>query len=127
MAESGYSESLLTIIDIQFDEIINRFSNNIEVVKISNDFKGFIKRYRDTGETSCNGLKPDIQNIIETLKIVPIPLAAKIAQFSKDICRSCMFHNDLCFINIYFIVFKSIEKEKFIGFNDVRPNMRLSF
>ncbi|OHD57334.1 MAG: hypothetical protein A2Y33_07570 [Spirochaetes bacterium GWF1_51_8] len=48
----------------------------------------------------------------------------EVAEIIKTECRMCMFHSDDCFMNVFYIVFKSIEKDAFVEPNRLRPTLR---
>jgi hypothetical protein len=72
-------------------------------------------------------LRPELLNIIKTFSLIPKARAESIFQIASSSCNSCIFHNENCMINLIFIIFKSVEIDKFIDFNKLRPAMRMVF
>ena len=125
--------------EIKFSsEALNALKNNLQMIKIKSTGN-------DQAEKTVNKLlemvaayekenisvQPDIYNnliaIIDSLKDVQKDAAVQISRLAKDNCRACMFHADTCFMNLVFIIFKSLEIGKYIEINGNRPNLRLSF
>ncbi|OHD53568.1 MAG: hypothetical protein A2014_11590 [Spirochaetes bacterium GWF1_49_6] len=71
---------------------------------------------------------PDIlknsNEIITDLKVIPKEEVTGLVELIKKECRLCMFHADDCFMNILFLIFKSIESGKLFEPNRLRPTLR---
>jgi hypothetical protein len=86
-----------------------------------------INSYRLKKEYLHPELRLEVMDMIESGKIITKSSAGNIARIASLSCKSCIFHNENCMINITFIIFKSIEIGKFIGFSKLRPGMRMVF
>ena len=64
--------------------------------------------------------------IISDLNVIPKEEISGLVDLIKKECRLCMFHADDCFMNILFLIFKSIESGKLFEPNRLRPTLRSS-
>lgn len=86
-----------------------------------------INTYALNGTTSFPTEKESMYKIVAGLKEIPKETAAAIALQAKTICKTCLFHNESCLINLIFIAFKSIELNKEVEFKNMRPNVRIVY
>jgi hypothetical protein len=112
-------------------EHLHELRNHLMQIKNSgnllwvNKFIAAIDTYPKDSTIAYPELKRDLHLIIDNLSSVAEENATKIANSAKECCRECMFHADDCFINIVFLVFKSIELGSRIEPNKIRPTLRI--
>ena len=86
---------------------------------------GFAERYLEDQELAHQSTLERYTDIVDSLQDVPVAAAAEINQHIMTYCRECMFHTDACFMNIIYLVFKSIEKRSYIAPKKLRPPLRI--
>lgn len=70
-------------------------------------------------------LGKDLDKLIDSLSAISPEDAKQITDSVKKCCKECMFHIDDCIINIIFILFKSVEIGEHLGFQKIRPGLRV--
>jgi hypothetical protein len=117
------SELRVYITSIEKIKKIN--DGNPEKIKYCEILLKYIDEFKNSGKSSHPEIKEFLNAIIESMKTVPSEIAGEITKAAKASCNNCFFHNEYCINNILFVIFKSVEMKKFIGFKDVRPPLRL--
>ena len=109
-----------------FHRINDKHSRNSTVYTHLKKFIDIIETYENnTSSINYPDILGSFREIIFELKESVSPTEVKeVAEEIKKECRLCMFHADDCFMNIFFIIFKSIEKGVILEPNRVRPTLR---
>jgi predicted nucleic acid-binding Zn ribbon protein len=121
------TEGELVRLESIFNTILADFPNNPMINKYIKILMGFISDYRSNGTYVQNEITREITFVINYLRAISKESSVALANAAKESCKSCIFHVDHCMINVFFIIFKSLELKKFIDFKDLRPSMRMMF
>ena len=127
MAQSKFSDQTLSDLKGYLNEVKKMSESNPKVSSYIADNEKAIANYK-ASETVGVSNANDMVSVRDEMKGPRYKeVASKIAPLCKTNCRNCMFHTDNCFINVNFIVFKSVELDKKVEMSSVRPSMRMNF
>lgn len=120
METKGFSQTLLQDLRSNLVETKSKFSL-VSLDKLITS----IDSYQIDNNTSYPEIMKDLRSLIDSLSNVPRDNARTISKIARECCRECMFHADDCFINIVFLVFKSVELGTYLEPNKLRPTLRM--
>jgi len=121
------TDAELARLESMFDKILTDYPSNSMINKYIHVFKNYLSEYKANGTFVRKDIVQEITFVINYLKVISKETSLVMATAAKESCKSCIFHVDHCMINVFFVVFKSIELKKFIDFKDLRPSMRMIF
>lgn len=113
-----------------FNSMLDQINNENSSFAISRQtaaLKRLLTSYQMSGTVSFPAFRPEIGRIVESFQPVSLDVVRGISEKAKSICKGCIFHDDNCLVNIFFITFKSLELKKKVEFKDLRPNVRIAF
>lgn len=85
---------------------------------------GTVDRYEQLGDPEAEALLRELPLLIAALGDLDPKAAGAVASYISCQCRACPFHHDACFINVIYLVYKSLEEGRLVGPNAIRPNLR---
>ena len=121
------TEEEIVRLESLFNKVMEDYPNNAMINKYIKIFMGYISDYKSTGAYVKHEITTEITFVINYLRSISNESAIALANAAKGSCKSCIFHVDHCMINVFFVIFKSLELKKYIDFKDLRPSMRMMF
>ncbi len=122
MTEKNFSESLLLDLEKNLHDIGKEYPKSALTI---DKLLSLITAYKKENTVSCPDVLKTLKTYIDNLSFLPGEAVKPVSDVAKQCCRECMFHMDDCFINIIFIIFKSIETSNYLEPKKIRPTLRI--
>lgn len=108
-------------------DLISNETPSFSVIQKTSLLKKMLTEYEKKGSASFPMFRPEVGKIVEAFKPVSKDTVKSVSEKARTICKGCIFHDDNCLVNIFFVTFKSVELNKQVEFKDLRPNIRIAF